>query len=130
MKPTPKQTLIIIPLLEAFGCSSDSIPTYEEYKKASNKGKGTQAIVEAIVSLIDRILDKPVYTVTEILPNLLYFINGGGIETCIENLIYPFTALLKEFGMEDMLDMSDMIDIYLEKILGDMLKYNEFCKKI
>ena len=116
----------VIPLLEAFGCDSDSIPTYEEYKKASNKGKGTQVIVEAVVSLIDRILDKPVYTITEILPNLLYFINGGGIETCLENLIYPFTVLLKEIGMEDMLDMSGMVEIDLEKILGDMFKDNEF----
>jgi hypothetical protein len=116
----------VIPLLEAFGCDSDSILTYEEYKKASDKGKGIQVIVEAVVSLIDRILDKPVYTVTQILPNLLYFINGGGIETCIENLIYPFTVLLKELGMEDMLDMSGMVEIDLEKIISDMLKDNEF----
>ena len=116
----------VIPLLEAFGCSSDSILSYEEYKKASSKGKGIQVIAETVVTLIDRILDKPVYTITEILPNLLYFINGGGIETCLENLMYPFTSLLKEFGMEDMLDMSGVVEIDLEKILGDMLKDNEF----
>ena len=116
----------VIPLLEAFGCDSDSIPTYEEYKKASAKGKGTQKIVEAVVSLIERILDKPVYTITGILPNLLYFINSGCIETCIENLLYPFTVLLKELGMEDMLDMSGMLEINLENILSDMLKDNEF----
>ena len=116
----------VIPLLEAFGCRSDSILSYEEYKKASNKGKGTKVLAEAVTSVIDRVLDKPVYTITEILPNLLYFINGGGIEICIENLIYPFTVILKELGMEDMLDMSGMIDIDLEKILGDMLKDNEF----
>ena len=116
----------VIPLLEAFGCESDSILTYEEYKKASSKGKGIQALIETVVTFIDRILDKPVYTITEILPNLLYFINGGGIEICLENLMYPFTALLKEFGMEDMLDMSGMIDINLETLLGDMLGENEF----
>ena len=116
----------VIPLLEAFGCDSDSIPTYEAYKKASEKGKGTQAIIKTIVSLIDRILDKPVYTVTSILPNLLYFINSGSIQICLENLLYPFTALLKELGMEDMLDMSGMIEINLEDILKDMLKDNEF----
>lgn len=115
----------VIPLLEALGCESDSILTYDEYKKASSKGKGVRVLMETAVSLIDRILDKPVYTITEILPNLLYFINSGGIETCLENLMYPFTALLKEFGMEDMLDMSGMIDIDLEKMLGDMLKDNE-----
>ena len=116
----------VIPLLEALGCDSDSILTYEEYKKASEKGKGIEAIAEALTGLIDRFLEKPVYTLTEILPNLLYFINSGGIEICLENLMYPFTALLKEVGMENMLDMSDMIDIDIESILSDMLKDNEF----
>ena len=116
----------VIPLLEALGCESDSILTYEEYKKASEKGKGIEAIAEALTGLIDRFLEKPVYTLTEILPNLLYFINGGGIEICLENLMYPFTALLKEVGMENMLDVSEMIDIDIEAILSDMLKDNEF----
>lgn len=116
----------VIPLLEALGCDSDSILTYEEYKKASEKGKGIEAIAEALTGLIDRFLEKPVYTLTEILPNLLYFINGGGIEICLENLMYPFTALLKEVGMENMLDVSEMIDIDIEAILSDMLKDNEF----
>lgn len=116
----------VIPLLEALGCDSDSILTYEEYKKASEKGKGIEAIAEALTGLIDRFLEKPVYTLTEILPNLLYFINSGGIEICLENLMYPFTALLKEVGMENMLDVSDMIDIDIEVILSDMLKDNEF----
>lgn len=116
----------VIPLLEALGCDSDSILTYEEYKKASEKGKGIEAIAEALAGLIERFLEKPVYTLTEILPNLLYFINSGGIEICLENLMYPFTALLKEVGMENMLDMSEMIDIDIEAILSDMLKDNEF----
>ena len=116
----------VIPLLEALGCDSDSILTYEEYKKASEKGKGIEAIAEALTGLIDRFLEKPVYTLTEILPNLLYFINGGGTEICLENLMYPFTALLKEVGMENMLDMSEMIEIDIETILTGMLKDNEF----
>ena len=116
----------VIPLLEALGCDSDSILTYEEYKKASEKGKGIEAIAEALTGLIDRFLEKPVYTLTEILPNLLYFINSGGIEICLENLMYPFTALLKEVGMENMLDVSEMMDIDIETILTGMLKDNEF----
>ncbi len=116
----------VIPLLEALGCESDSILTYEEYKKASEKGKGIEAIAETLVGLIERFLEKPVYTLTEILPNLIYFVNGGGIEICLENLMYPFTALLKEVGMENMLDMSEMMNIDIESILSDMLKDNEF----
>lgn len=112
----------VIPLLEALGCSSDSILTYEEYKKVAEKGKGTQAIVNAVISLIERVLDRPVYTITEILPNLLYFVNNKGIETCIENLMYPFTAILKEIGMENMLDMSQLPEINMEDMMADMMQ--------
>lgn len=116
----------VIPLLEALGCSNDSILTYDEYKKASEKGKGTQAILEAVASLIERILDKPVYTITEILPNLLYFINNGGIEACVENLMYPFEILLKDLGMENMLDMSQVTDFDMEDMMAQMMDGADF----
>ena len=115
----------IIPMLEALGCSNDSILTYEEYKKAAGKGKGTEAIVNSLLSLVERALDRPVYTITEILPNLLYFINNKGIETCVENIIYPLTNMLKEFGMEDMLTMPELSEMDVEKMAADMLKGND-----
>ena len=116
----------VIPLLEALGCSNDSILTYKEFKKAWEKGIGTEKLVNALLSLVERVMDRPVYTITEILPNLLYFINNGGIETCLENLMYPFMSLLKEFGMEDMLDMSQLTEINIQELLSGMLKDNEF----
>lgn len=115
----------IIPLLEALGCSNDSILTYEEYKKAAGKGKGIEAIVNSLMSLVERALDRPVYTVTEILPNLLYFVNNKGIETCLENLMYPLTNMLKDFGMEDMLTMPELSELDIEKMAADMFKGND-----
>lgn len=114
----------VIPLLEALGCDKNSILTYEEYKKAAEKGKATESLINAVLSLVERFLDRPVYTVTEILPNLLYFINNGGIETCIDNLIYPFTLILKDLGMEDMLKMPEMSEIDIESMAADMMKGN------
>lgn len=114
----------VIPLLEALGCSNDSILTYDEYKKASEKGKGIEAVINALMTLIERVLDRPVYTITQILPNLLYFINNKGIETCLENLFYPLTNMLKELGIEDMLTIPSMSDINIEDMMGDMLKGN------
>ena len=117
----------VIPLLEALGCDSASILTYAEFEKAMSKGKGTEKLIDTILTLVDRVLERPIYTISEILPNLLYFIDNGGIEICIENLMYPFMDLLKEFGMEDMIDMSamsDMAEIDPEKLLADMTKGN------
>ena len=115
----------IIPILEALGCESDSILTYEEFEKASRKGKGTEKLLDTILTLVDRVLERPVYTLTQILPNALYFINSGSLETCIENLMYPFTSLLKEFGMEDVLDMSEVtssIELDPQKLISEMTK--------
>lgn len=112
----------VIPLLEAIGCSADKIETYEEFKASAKKGEAIDSIVESILSLVERILDRPLYTVTELLPNLLWFINGGGIETALENLLYPITQLLDKLGMGDMLDMSSLTeDIDIKELVGDMM---------
>ncbi len=112
----------VIPLLEALGCSADKIETYEQFKKSAEKGKAIESIADALLSLVERVLDRPVYTVTEILPNLLWFIENGGLETAIENLIYPFTELLGQLGMKDMLDISSLMgETDMEKMMADMM---------
>ena len=112
----------VIPLLEALGCSADKIETYEQFKKSASKGKAVESIVDAALSLVDRVLDRPVYTVTEILPNLLWFIENGGLETAINNLMYPFTELLGQLGMSDMLDVSSLMgEMDMEKLMADMM---------
>lgn len=116
----------VIPILEAIGCSADKIETYEQFKKSAEKGKAIDSIVESLLSLVERVLDRPVYTITEILPNLLWFIDAGGLETAIGNLLYPFSELLKELGMEDMLDMSSLTaDLDMEKLMDDMMGEND-----
>ena len=110
----------VIPLLEALSCSSDSILTYEEYKKASAEGEGIEAIVNSLMSLVERVLDRPVYTITDILPNLLYFINNKGIETCLENLMYPLTKITAELGMGELIDMSALPEMNMEDMMAEM----------
>lgn len=113
----------VIPVLEVLGCESKSMKTYEEYKKSVSKGDGIKAIIDPVTGLIDRIIEKPVYTAAEILPNILWFIKNKGIDTAIENLLYPLTSVMKELGAENLLDLSDFgTDIDLNKILSDMLK--------
>lgn len=112
----------VIPVLEALGCSADEIETYDEFKKSAGKGKALESIVDAVLSLVERVLDRPVYTITEILPNLLWFIENGGLETAIENLMYPFTEMLSELGMADMLDVSSLMgEMDMEKMMADMM---------
>ncbi len=96
----------VIPVYEALGCESSTVKTHEEFKALYNRGKGIEALLDPIVTLLDRIIDRPVYTVLEILPNLLYFLQSGGIKLCIENIIYPFKGILSQLGMENAIDLS------------------------
>lgn len=112
----------VIPILEALGCSAESIKTYDEYKASVSKGEGIKAIVDSVVALIERVLDKPGYTIMEILPNLLWFMENGSMNTAINNLLYPVASMLKELGMEDMVDMSAVTGVInINEMLSGML---------
>lgn len=106
----------VIPLLEALGCTYQEIRTYDEFCQQI-KGKDVMIpIMKAILSLTERMLDYPVYTLTGILPNLMYFINNGGIEICIRNLLYPVTSTLAALGISDMLDLTQITNIDMKQV--------------
>lgn len=110
----------VIPLFEALGCKTKTILTYEEYKKQADKGNSIEPLVETIVSFLNRVLKKPVYTITEIAPNFIYFFKNDGLIICIENLLYPVTSLLGELGMSDMVDMSAFKEVDTKKLVADL----------
>ncbi|MBQ9914167.1 MAG: hypothetical protein IJO73_08055 [Clostridia bacterium] len=111
----------IIPIYEALGCEPSTIKSHEEFKALYNRGKGIEALLDPIVSLLDRIIDKPVYTVLEILPNLLYFLQSGGIKLCIDNLIYPFTGILSQLGMETAIDLSVIEELDISTLATELI---------
>ncbi len=111
----------VIPVLEAIGCSTNSIKTYNEYKQSVQKGEGTKVILEAVCSLVERVLDRPVYTILEILPNLMYFIGDGGVSICINNLIYPVTEMISRLDMNDVIDMSQLQNINIQEIANELI---------
>ena len=90
----------VIPLLEALSCPDDEIKTYVEYCK----GKGTDAIVtdllRPVLSLVDRLVERPVYTLTAILPNLASRVVNGELAQCLQNLLYPLLETLRQFGYD------------------------------
>ncbi len=111
----------VIPLFEALGCKDKTILTYEQYKKESDKVGAIKPLVETLCAFLDRVMKKPVYTITEIAPNLIYFFKNDGFTICIENLLYPVTSLLGELGMGDMISMKDMMgEIDTEKLISEL----------
>ena len=117
----------VIPLLEALSCPDDAIKTYVEYCK----GKGSDAILtdllNPILSLVDRLIEQPIYTITAILPNLAYRLVNGELTQCVNNLLYPLTETLRQFGynLEKLgvdfsalgsLDMTDLLSGFFKDV--------------
>ena len=115
----------VIPLLEALSCPDDEIKSYVDYCK----GKGTDAIVSdllnPLLSLVDRLIKRPVYTITAILPNLAYRLVNGELTQCLNNLLYPLTETLHQFGFDLSqfgVNLTDMQFSELSSLLGGSLQ--------
>ena len=115
----------VIPLLEALGCESGDIKTYEKYKKNAHTDKVVEDILDPVFDLVDDIAEKPVDTLTEKLPNIIYFLNSGSLEKCIGNLLLPITSFTEGLsGVYDInLDMTALTaELDMNKLLGSMLE--------
>lgn len=89
----------IIPLMEAFKLSN--VKTYNQYKNDINAAKDNLLldILNPIVgdtsnSLINKLVDKPFDTLTELLPNLAMYLDAHGLSQLLNNLLAPITGLI------------------------------------
>ena len=112
----------VIPLLEALSCSPDAIKSYSEYKQTAGTAAAVTDILNPVFGVLDRLIASPVNTACEILPNLVYFIDGGGLNQCIENLTYPVRVLLGKLGAEDMLGdaLSSLSDFNVSSLVTQL----------
>ncbi len=97
-------------LLEALGC--ENLPAATESTESIVTG-----VLASLAALINKVLDKPVETIFEILPNVLYFLNANGVAAVIDNTIAALTALLEklaQFGIE--LDINELVN--LKSLMG------------
>ncbi|MBR3553922.1 MAG: hypothetical protein IKN72_11135 [Clostridia bacterium] len=114
----------VIPLLEALSCPAGSIKSYNEYLK----GKGTDRIITDVLTpvldLLDRLAEKPVATLTQLLPNAVFFLQNGGLRQCVQNLLYPLTQLMGSLGLtQDALglDLGAIAALDPDALLADAL---------
>ena len=115
----------VIPILEALGCKSSHIKTYSSYKRNADNDGVIKNVLEPVFDLLDDVCEKPVYTLTEILPNIIYFMNSGSLEKCISNLLLPVTAFTDKLSgiYEVKLDTSAITkELDINKLLKGMLE--------
>ncbi len=112
----------IIPVLEALGVYQESIPTLQEYWAAIQNEDVLKPVLRSLTSLIERVLERPVYTITEILPNLLYFVNNRGIEIIIDNLLHPVMTLMERLGLSQLIDLSGLTaELDINSLMKEMM---------
>ena len=113
----------VVPLLEALGCNEDQIKTYAAYRSEAGTASAITNILTPITGLLDQLISSPVATLCRILPNLVYFVNAGGLKQCVDNLMYPVRVLLQKIGAEDMLGdaLSEITNIDLQKTVAKLM---------
>jgi len=91
------------PLLTAFGFDCSKIDT-------TNKENFIPTLLECLCSFVDQFMEKPVDTALNILPGILYYINEGGIQATVYNMIAPLTTIVNNLS-EVVVDL-DLSELY------------------
>lgn len=103
----------VIPLLEALGCNPDDIKSYSSYKLSAYGDGVIKNLLDPIFNLIDEICATPVSALVKRLPNIIYFLDSGALNVCINNLMRPLTSLTKNLTSMsfDMSALTSELDI-------------------
>lgn len=111
----------IVPLLENLGCNPAYIQSYDEYVARVNQdpSRALNDILDPILKLVDRIYQSPIDTLMDILPNLLYFIDCGGLQTAVENTAQAAFVMLDT--VRPIYNISFDLNLNLQQILVDLL---------
>lgn len=116
-------------LLEALGCTGLGVEA--KYKKTDDKGNVTvdmqlfiSDLATSLFTRIDEILNNPVDEIVNLLPELLYFINAGGLQVSVANLVAGPLNLVNTFA-ELSGDSSLSVDGLLQDVLRDAIGNEE-----
>jgi hypothetical protein len=111
----------VIPILESLGCNPDDIMSYDDYAAAVKEDSSValSAILTPVLNLLEEIYTDPVNKVFEILPNILYFINNGGLQVCVENTAQAIFVLLDT--VRPIYDLEFSLNLDLTQIIIDAL---------
>lgn len=114
----------IIPIAEALDIDPEKLVSPKQYAKDANSDKLITDILNPLLDKAEQILDSPVMSLSEMLPNLAYFVYNGGVKASVENLIAPVTRILEEidpiYSVNIDLSMLDNIDI--DSLVNSLIK--------
>jgi hypothetical protein len=111
----------IIPLLEALGCRNLKTQAQYEAAVAADPTAALRLIIEPLFARLDEIAADPINEVLQTLPSLLHYIDCGGIQTTVTNVLYPLFALFDTLRPIYSLDLETLLSGELELDLDEII---------
>lgn len=114
-------TSAIVPLMEAFGLYN--IKTQYQYRQDMSKEYDAILldILNPLLDKVEDILNAPIQTIADMLPNLALFFANDGLLQLIENLLTPINALLDAVSpVADVNDILNAVGLDIEKELSKL----------
>ena len=111
----------VIPILEALDCKNVLTPD-EYYAAAEANGDAIiTAITNPLFDRLDDIMTNPAEKITEILPQLIYFVNSNGLDTCFKNALHSVYGILNAIAPLVKVDLYSLINIRLDEVTFESL---------
>lgn len=111
----------IKPLLDALSCNSLSVSDYEK-AAADDSFNLLYNIVNPILELVDRVADDPVNALIDIAPKAALFIDNGGIQTSVEQLLAPLNNVFS--GLSTLIGTDNVYEFIFGSIIPNLTGVN------
>ena len=115
----------LVPLLEALGVELPAFPASGKLVAGEDFMK---ELLTAVFTRVEDILADPVHEIVALLPELLYFINAGGLTASLYNLLNAVVGLLPQIseviaalGVEVKINDKVYTEINIDDIVNDLL---------
>ncbi len=111
----------VIPLLEALGC--EDVMTPNEYYAAAKKDDNAMvtAITKVLFDRIDKIMQNPAEEILAMLPQVIYFVNSNGLDTCFKNALHSVYGILNAIEPLVKVDLYSLINVRLDEVTFESL---------
>ncbi|HXK84309.1 MAG TPA: hypothetical protein PKY39_08240, partial [Clostridiales bacterium] len=111
----------LVPLLEALG--TKNLMTKAEYEAAvaADPTAALELVINPLLGRLDEIAADPIGEALQILPSLLHYIDNGGVQATINNVLHPLYVLLDTVRPIVSITLEDIINGELPDLDTDLI---------
>ena len=111
----------IVPLLEALGVKNLKSQAQYEAAVAADPTAALRLIIDPLFDRLNEIAADPINEILQILPALLHYIDCGGIQTTVNNILYPLYAIIDTLRPVYAIDLDTVLKDGFELDLDEII---------